>query len=352
MPSEKIKFSVGLFVAGGIVIALLVFIWLGMSRFLEKGRYYVTYLNESVQGLEKDSPVKYRGVTIGRVDKIRVAPDSKLIELVLLIESGQKLDREIVARLKTIGITGSMFIELDRRKKGEPDLSPYLTFPSEYPIISSKPSEVRELIRGFDEVLGQIRAMDLQGISEKVKLTLDSMNQAIVDTNMRGLSQKAGATMGKANESLAGVDKTLARVEEIFEENSKDIQTAIEELQTVMENTNKLLQKGSSLASGPMENTLVKVEEIVTENEKAINTTIKELRAAVENANRLLKEGSVLVTGTDETLDHFNRHQLVVAQNLEKATENLNRLIEILAQQPSQLLFGEPPARREIEPGG
>jgi phospholipid/cholesterol/gamma-HCH transport system substrate-binding protein len=352
MPSEKTKFSVGLFVAGGIVIALLVFIWLGMSRFLEKGRYYVAYFNESVQGLEKDSLVKYRGVTIGRVDKIRVAPDSKLIELVLLIESGQKLDREIVAQLKTIGITGSMFIELDRKKEGEPDLSPYLTFPSEYPIISSKPSEVRELIRGFDEVLGQIRAMDLQGISDKVKLTLDSMNQAIVDTNMRGLSQKADATMGKANKSLTEVDKTVARVEEIFDENSKDIQTAIEELQTVMENTNKLLKKGSSLASGPMENTLVKVEEIVTENEKAINTTIKELRAAVENANKLIREGSVLVTGTDKILDSFNRHQLVVAQNLEKATENLNRLIEMLAQQPSQLLFGESPARREIEPGG
>lgn len=352
MPSERIKFSVGLFVAGGIVLALLVFIWLGMSRFLEKGQYYVTYLDESVQGLEKDSPVKYRGVTIGRVDKIRVAPDSKLIEILLIIESGQKLDKEIIAHLRTIGITGSMFIELDRKKEGEPDLSPYLTFPSEYPIISSKPSKVRELIRGFDEVLNQIRAMDLQGISEKVKRTLDSMNQAIIDTNIKGLSQKADTIMAKADKSLAEVDKTLARVEEVFSENSKKIQLAIEDLQMVIKNTNKLLQKGSSLAGGPMENTLIKVEKIITENEKAINITIKELRAAVANANKLMKEGSVLVTGTDKTLDSFNRHQLVVAQNLEKATENLNRLIEILAQQPSQLLFGGPPTRREIEPGG
>jgi len=352
MPSEKIKFSVGLFVAGGIVIALLAFIWLGMSRFLEKGIYYVTYFDESVQGLGKDSPVKYRGVTIGRVDEIRVAPDSKLIEIVLIIESDQKLNNEIVANLKTIGITGSKFIELDRKKEGEPDLSPQLTFPSEYPIISSKPSEVRELIRGVDQVLNQMRAVDLQGISEKIKLTLDSMNQAIVDSNMKDISQKAGATMGKATKSLEKMDKTIARVEKILDEDSKKIQNAVDELQTVMENSNKLLQKGSSLVSGPMENTLARVDKIVTENEKTINSTIKELRAAVENANKLMKEGTGLVTGTDETLDHFNRHQLVIAQNLEKATENLNRLIEILAQQPSQLLFGAPPARREIEPGG
>jgi len=38
---------VGLFVAGGIAFVLLAIIWLGMSRFFEKGQYYVTYFNES-----------------------------------------------------------------------------------------------------------------------------------------------------------------------------------------------------------------------------------------------------------------------------------------------------------------
>jgi len=42
-----LKFTVGLFVAGGIAFVLLAIIWLGMSRFFEKGQYYVTYFNES-----------------------------------------------------------------------------------------------------------------------------------------------------------------------------------------------------------------------------------------------------------------------------------------------------------------
>ena len=79
---------VGFFVAIGFTLAILVFIWLGMSRFLQKGRFYVTYFDESVQGLDVDSPVKYRGVFIGRVESIGVAPDSKLIKVVLKIESG------------------------------------------------------------------------------------------------------------------------------------------------------------------------------------------------------------------------------------------------------------------------
>jgi len=73
MASTRIKFTVGLFVASGIGFALIAVIWLGMSRFLEKGQYYATYFNESVQGLDIESPVKYRGVSIGRVQRVGVA---------------------------------------------------------------------------------------------------------------------------------------------------------------------------------------------------------------------------------------------------------------------------------------
>jgi phospholipid/cholesterol/gamma-HCH transport system substrate-binding protein len=114
MASPKTKLAVGLFVACGLACAVLAVIWLGMSRFLEKGQFYVTYFDESIQGLVVDSPVKYRGVFIGRVESISVAPDSELIKVILKIESGQTLDSNIVAQLKSVGITGSMFVELDR----------------------------------------------------------------------------------------------------------------------------------------------------------------------------------------------------------------------------------------------
>ena len=135
-----------------------------MSRFLEKGQFYATYFDESIQGLVVDSPVKYRGVFIGRVESISVAPDSQLIKVVLKIESGQTLDSNIVAQLKSVGITGSMFVELDRREEGEPDQSPTLSFPSEYPIVASKPSEISELLNSISQALNQIKALDLIGM--------------------------------------------------------------------------------------------------------------------------------------------------------------------------------------------
>ena len=311
MASKKTKFTVGLFVASGIGFALLAIIWLGMSRFLEKGQYYVTYFNESVQGLDIESPVKYRGVSIGRVQSISVAPDSKLIQVVLKIESGQTLDSDLVAQLKVVGITGSMFVELDRKKKDEPDRSPPLSFPSEYPIVASRPSEISELVRGIDDVINQIRSVDLEGISEKIKLNLDNINQMIDDANVKGIS--------------------------------KNIESSLERVSNILDSRrwNKIVAS--------VENTMVGVEGIVAENQKTIKTAVEDFGRAMEEANTLLEKGSSLVSGTADSHSHLRRHLLLIAQNLEKASENLQRLVDLLADHPSQLMFGQPPLPRKVE---
>lgn len=333
MPSQRIKFTVGLFVASGIAIAVIAVIWLGMSRFLEKGQYYATYFNESVQGLNRDSPVKYRGVSIGRVEKVDVAPDSRLIEVILKIESGQQLDNQIVTQLKSVGITGSMFIELDRKKAGEPDASPLLTFPSEYPIVASKPSEITQLLRGIDDVLNQIRSLDLEGISDRVKLVLETTNQTILDANVRGIS-------ANVTSSLEDIRTILAR--DRWEAITRSLEQAGRSLNSLMKKADNNL----NITQG----TLTRVEKMVADNERNIRSAIEDFGVAMKNATAFLKQGASLVDGADASFSDLSRHLLVTAQNLERASENLNRLTELLAENPSQLLFGEPPQPRKLQP--
>jgi phospholipid/cholesterol/gamma-HCH transport system substrate-binding protein len=95
---------------------------------------------------------------------------------------------------------------------------------------------------------------------------------------------------------------------------------------------------------------ITRVEGIVSQNEAAIGTAIGDFQKAMQTANVFLEKGSSLVRGTDESQVQLRRHMLVIAQNLEKASENLQRLIDLLADQPSQLMFGQPPVPRKIEP--
>jgi phospholipid/cholesterol/gamma-HCH transport system substrate-binding protein len=325
MATQKTKFAVGLFVATGIAFAILVTIWLGMSRFLEKGRFYATYFDESVQGLDVDSPVKYRGVFSGRVESISVAPDSKLIKVILKIDSDQKLDQNIVAQLKSVGITGSMFVELDQKKEGQPDQSPHLSFPSEFPIIASKPSEISGLMGGINELLNQIKSLDLDEIVGKIKTTLDNINQTVDDANVQRISKKIESSIESMERILADHrwNKILASAD------------------SAGDSLNNLLDKA--------DRTLVRVQGIITGKEQTIKTAIDDFSQAVKNANLFLNKGSSLVSGTDASISELMDHLLIAAQNLEKASENLNQLMELLSDHPSQLLFGEPPQPRDVD---
>src|SRR5512136_1350460 len=138
MARKASKFMIGLFVTVGVSIGLIAVIWIGAFKYFEKGATYVTFFNESVQGLQVDSAVKYRGVEVGNVEKIRVAPDNKLIGVVMKIKLRDDLEKDTVAQLKSAGITGIVYVELDRKMPGAPDLSPPVSFASEYPIIPSK----------------------------------------------------------------------------------------------------------------------------------------------------------------------------------------------------------------------
>jgi phospholipid/cholesterol/gamma-HCH transport system substrate-binding protein len=96
--------------------------------------------------------------------------------------------------------------------------------------------------------------------------------------------------------------------------------------------------------------TLERVDGIVLDNKQTINAAIADLRLAMQHANLLMQKGSNLVDGTDETVSQLMHRMLIVAQNLERASENLNQIMEILAEQPSQLIFGAPPQSRKVEP--
>lgn len=323
MASIKTKFSVGIFVMLGLFVAFVAIIWLGMSHFFEQGQLYSAYFDDSVQGLAKDSPVKYRGVTIGRVADILVAPDAKLIEVILKIETDMKPDQNIVAQLKSVGITGIMFIELDRKRIGEPDLSPTLSFPPRHTVIDTKPSEIRNFIDNINDVVKQLQNMDLGGMSDKFKRTLDKISIAVDEAKIGKLSLDIRASLNKWDAAMDSIENAG--------------------------NTFKLFSLNSDQAISNLNGTIAKVDKIVADNQDDIAQTIKDFNRTVNNAGNLIQKGTFLVEMTDYNLSSMQKQVLATMQSLEKTSETLNRSIELISDQPSVLLYGTPPPEKETD---
>ena len=293
MINQKAKFFVGLFMVSGISLAVVVIIWLGMNRFLEKGQFYAVYFNESVQGLKPDSPVKYRGVAIGHIERISLAPDSKLIEVILNIESDISLEENMVAQQKAVGITGSKFIELDRKKEEEEYLYPRLEFPTEYPVLASIPSNISELFRGIDDIVQKLNALDMVGISVSLRTSLDHLDQTMSDIDAKGISNNIKASLDVINK---GFDQ----------------------------------ERWGKLFTG-------------------LELNVNALEKVINSADSLMQKTSGIMDRAEVEVSSLSHHLIMVGKNLEKTTGDFDSLLEQISTHPSQLLFGSPPPGRVLD---
>ena len=126
-------FKIGLFVIGAVTLSFIAVIFLGVQSFFQKRCLFETYFEQSVQGLEIGSPVKFRGFRIGRVEEIAlvvkeyvtekryVMVRSSLRAEALEVKSDPKkfldlkkeVEKGLRCRMGFQGLTGSGYLELD-----------------------------------------------------------------------------------------------------------------------------------------------------------------------------------------------------------------------------------------------
>jgi len=329
MASVKTKLAVGIFVVAGFTLVIMAVLWLGMSNYLEKGTLYVTYFDESVQGLDKDSPVKYRGVSIGRVHSIGVASDANLIEVLLKIETGLPLDKSIVAQLKAVGITGIMFVELEKKKKTDTFVSPKISFPSRHPVIDTKPSEIKVFMGAINDVFLEFKNLDIKGVSEGLLSLMTKMEQTMDEAQIARLSEELHATLGDIQRVLKP-----GKWEKV-----------IDSMGSAANNLDAFAVDGR----GTMNNantTLGRIDHLLYENDDEIHALILEMRSSLSDINTLLGSGNQLVMQSNEEITTLMAELRKTLKNYEKAGKNLNRFLELVADQPSQLFLGEPPEEK------
>jgi len=305
MVKKKNYFMVGLFVLIGLASGVVVIVWLSASQYLQKGKIYATYFDESVQGLQIDSSVKYRGVDIGIVDKIRVAPDYRLIEVIMKINYAGNLDNTI-AKLKTVGITGIVYVELDHRKTGDIANSPKITFTPEYPVIPSNSSDVKQIFSGIDSVIEQINQIDFKGISDQLKITIKSINTFVNGDEMKRII--------------------------------KNLDTMAISLDSATDKVNKIVSDG-------------RFDDILNDTRESIKeakAVIKKLKVEVNalNLGETSEKANRLIDNTSRKIKLIGEELQTTSENLRRASENLDEVLERLKADPSDIIFSEPPAKK------
>jgi len=171
-------------------------LWLTSGKYYGKSyKTYVTYMTESVAGLNLNAPVKYRGVDVGFVRKIALNPvNVEQVQLTLSIVRDTPVKVDTAAILQTQGLTGIAYVELTGGGKDSPLLE--ARSDEDYPVIAAGPS----LLARLDTAV--------TGLLANLTRATDNVNALLNEQNRQAISQTL-ADVRIVSRTLATRSKTL-----------------------------------------------------------------------------------------------------------------------------------------------
>jgi paraquat-inducible protein B len=317
MAVEKSYARLGFFIVVAVVVILATAVLFIQRMRTRAVIALVTYTTENVSGLDVSSPVRYRGVPVGRVTDLRVDPRENTIEI----------DFEIfLNRLNTIGfnvnrlrkladvegevprlraqiignpVTGEAYLLLDKPKNPPPGMA--LEFKPTLPYVPSIPS---------------------------MRATVQDRLPAVLD--------RAEATLGTLREIVGRIPDSLDRSDRFFTNVERTVQES--QLPALSADSRKFFTTTSA-----------QIEQIKSEMDGLMGTEgslvkfTEEARAAIKAADFAAATQSARDAADSSRMaaDDLRRSMPAIRDSLEQMRE-LSRMLE---EQPESMVYGPRPTK-------
>lgn len=289
MKSDAHFFRIGLFIILGALLVSAALITFGAGQLFKPRIEIVTYADVTVQGIEVGSPVKFRGVTVGKVKSVEflftVYPDlaneqqDNLVVLVMELDKevfpgmftaknltellARGVERGLRARIEPQGVTGLNYIEINYI---DPVRFPPMKIswtPSEY-YIPNAAGELTSLLDSVNNIMREIEELNVKGISDGTVALLKNLNNAVTKADIENLSQDAQKLFAQLSAAVEQAN---------FGALSKDSQSLIVEIGRSNEELRKILaniEPASRLNSDEIAASLANLK-IITDNLRVVS---------------------------------------------------------------------------------
>ncbi|PLY14508.1 MAG: MCE family protein [Sulfurimonas sp.] len=264
-------------------------------------RMYAIYFNESVSGLNLDSPVKYRGIDVGKVTALNINPKNpEQIEVLVSILKSTPIKSSTVAQLTSQGITGLSYINLSF---GNENAEPIIVQKGEkYPVIKTIPSLLIKIENTFGNV-----SINMVEILQRIQHLLKNENQE----NISLVLENSALLLSKMNQILD--DKTILNFKQTIENlnnSSKKLDEMMPKITVLIEKSTKF-EDDMALSLNSIMNSYLEVEDSMSTFKSALQSGEFNIKAItsemVHNINGTLFEMQQLIVKTQEVIDKYER---------------------------------------------
>lgn len=302
----SIELKVGIFAI--IVLSVLTFMTfkVGDVEWLRKEKGYIVYVYfKNIAGLNERTKVKVAGIDAGVIEEIKL--QDAMAKLTLRINHDVKLYSNASAAIKTTGLFGDRYLEID-------------------------PGFIQPELKSGDTIKNVVEIADLDSmiryltnVSIKIDTLAIYLNEILATTEARGSLKDSISNLNKITESL---NQTIVinseRLKTLFE-NIESITTSINDmveknrepltvaLANIKEFSGALKSDGAGLI-GNLSTATKELKEMIEENRPAIKGALESVKAMVEENRSAIKSAT-------ESIDS-------IVKEIERGEGTLGKLIK------------------------
>ncbi len=235
MNNRTSYFKVGAFTLASVALALMFLILLGMGHVFQHTILAETYFDESVQGLNIGSPVKYRGVNVGKVTAIDMVSDvygdkinntssearryiyvqfSLTQQLHHADTNAEHVDETIKtyvakglrASLATQDLVGNAFLSLNF--VDNPKQSPALpiSWKPEHIYIPSTPNTLTQITDNIGNIISNFNKIDFAKVINDIDKLTVSLEKSLQAAQIANLSEKINLALTETTETMQQIN--------------------------------------------------------------------------------------------------------------------------------------------------
>ena len=294
---------------GGIVVAMIIALFvaiLWLARFSgEEKQIFDIFFKQSVNGLAVGSPVAFSGVPVGKIDEIRLLPNTpQFVRVRISVNKDVPVLQGTTAAVEGVGFTGVSQIQLAGAMQGAAPITE--AGPYGVPVIPARSGALGQLLASAPELLNNIS-----------KLT-DRMGDLLNPDNQKSLAH-----------ILANTDRATGALAD----RAPDIAEALAETKNALIAAQATLKRVDLVADD--------THQLLTNDGKPL---VADLRATIHSAQQTLAKVDALTASAKPGIDALTTQTIPevgqLVRDLRGVTANLGAISAKLDEDPAGALIG------------
>ena len=291
--------AVGAFVVG----AVLFFVWLLLLQRDDTPKYDLSVEFNSINNISEATLVKLRGFPIGKVKSVefRPQPPSGEAHFIISIEVEKEypVPEGVIAEIRSSGLVGETFIDLNVSQAGKKALSP------------------GSRIRGRDDIGVKELVENIKVMAHKLGGAGESIRQADLGYRLGRLGDGIHRVAGGMERVSASTDSLLLASRVMVQQTTPQTEALLSEMRVSIERMSGVMSQADTLVRGSRQDVqgallalresveklngvLGKVDSMVTRKEAQIDSTLDNIHSVSESVREISQHPWKIITGSSK----------------------------------------------------